>query len=87
VRVYLRSNGDFDLDTRFEGNGSLRLIDIEPYSRCVMTGAYNLLDNLARGVEVDETFVDLQLEAVPGLRTFTTRLVPSIELRATEMGT
>jgi len=61
--VYLRSNGDFDLDTRFEGNGS------------------NLLDNLARGVEVDETFVDLQLEAVPGLRTFTTRSLTGGDLQ------
>jgi hypothetical protein len=29
--------------------------------------AYNLLDNLAGRVEVDETLVDLHLEAVPGL--------------------
>ena len=35
---------------------------------------YNLLDDLARRVEVDETLVDLELVAVPSLRTFTARL-------------
>jgi len=31
------------------------------------------LDNLGRGVEVDETLVDTELVRVPGLGTFTTR--------------
>jgi hypothetical protein len=33
----------------------------------------NLLDDLTRGVEVDEALVDLQLIPVPGLGTLTTR--------------
>lgn len=37
-------------------------------------GTYDLLDNLAGGVQVDEALVDLELVAVPGLRTFTARL-------------
>ena len=35
---------------------------------------YDLLDDLAGGVEVDQTLVDLELVAVPGLGTFTARL-------------
>ena len=35
---------------------------------------YDLLDDLARGVEVDQTLVDLELVTVPGLRTLTARL-------------
>ena len=35
---------------------------------------YNLLDDLAGGVEVDQTLVDLELVAVPGLGTLTARL-------------
>lgn len=33
---------------------------------------HDLLDNLGRGVKVDESLVDLHLEAVPGLGTLTT---------------
>jgi hypothetical protein len=35
---------------------------------------HNLLDNLARGVEVDQTLVDFEFVAVPGLGSLTTRL-------------
>ena len=35
---------------------------------------YDLLDDLAGGVEVDQTLVDLQLESIPGLGTLTARL-------------
>ena len=35
---------------------------------------YDLLDDLARGVEVDQTLVDLELVAVPSLGTLTARL-------------
>ena len=35
---------------------------------------YDLLDDLARGVEVNETLVDLELVAIPGLGTLTARL-------------
>ena len=35
---------------------------------------YDLLDDLARGVEVDQALVDLELVAVPGLGTLTARL-------------
>ena len=35
---------------------------------------YDLLDDLAGRVEVDETLVDFELIAIPGLGTFTARL-------------
>ena len=35
---------------------------------------HDLLDDLGRGVEVDEALVHLELVAVPGLGTFTARL-------------
>lgn len=39
-----------------------------------MKVAYDLLDDLAGGVEVDEALVNLKLVAIPGLGTFTARL-------------
>ena len=46
--------------------------------RCVVKNVrvytHNLLDDLARRVKVDETLVDLELVAVPGLGTLTARL-------------
>ena len=41
---------------------------------------YDLLDDLAGGVEVDQALVDLELVAVPGLGTLTARL-PDTMLR------
>ena len=35
---------------------------------------YDLLDDLAGGVEINETLVDLELVAIPGLGTLTARL-------------
>ena len=35
---------------------------------------HDLLDDLAGGVEIDETLVDLELVAIPGLGTLTARL-------------
>ena len=35
---------------------------------------YDLLDDLAGGVEVDQTLVDLELVTIPGLGTLTARL-------------
>ena len=35
---------------------------------------YDLLDDLAGGVKVDEALVDLELVTIPGLGTLTTRL-------------
>jgi len=61
--VYLRSNGNFNLDTGLEGDRS------------------DLLDNLAGGVEVDETLVDLHLESVPGLGTLTARSLTGGDLQ------
>jgi hypothetical protein len=39
-----------------------------------MLGTYDLLDNFAGGVQVDQPLMDLELVAVPGLRTLTARL-------------
>jgi len=35
---------------------------------------YNLLDNLARGVQINEALVDFEFITVPGLGTLTARL-------------
>jgi hypothetical protein len=35
---------------------------------------HNLLDNLARGVEVNQTLVDFEFVAIPGLGSLTARL-------------
>jgi hypothetical protein len=37
-------------------------------------GTHNLLDNLRRGVQVNQALVDFELVAVPGLGTLTARL-------------
>ena len=47
-------------------------ISIEP--SIVLLSTYDLLDDLAGGVEVDQALVDLELVAVPSLRTLTARL-------------
>ena len=39
-----------------------------------MDGTHDLLDNLAGGVQVDQTLVDLELVAIPSLGTLTARL-------------
>jgi hypothetical protein len=36
--------------------------------------AHNLLDNLARGVQINEALVDFEFITVPGLGTLTARL-------------
>jgi hypothetical protein len=41
--------------------------------------AYDLLDDLAGGVEVNEALVNLELVAIPGLGTFTARLIKRIK--------
>ena len=41
---------------------------------------YDLLDDLAGGVEVDQTLVDLELVAVPGLGSLTARLYSSLRV-------
>ena len=38
------------------------------------SASYDLLHDLAGGVEVDQTLVDLELVAIPGLGTLTARL-------------
>ena len=37
-------------------------------------GTHDLLDNLARGVEVNQTLVDFEFVAIPGLGSLTARL-------------
>lgn len=44
---------------------------------------YNLLDDLAGGMQVDEALVHLELIAIPSLRTFTTGLQNDEHLQET----
>ena len=39
---------------------------------------HNLFDDFGRGVEVNKAFVHLEFKLVPGLRTFTARLMESV---------
>ena len=76
-RLDLSRDGNLDLDTGLEGNaGLLTRWGIVRNEEKEKSGkvTYDLLDDLAGGVEVDQTLVDLQLEAIPGLGTLTTRL-------------
>lgn len=74
-RMYLSRDGNLDLDAGLEGNAGLSTQNTseksQPGERQITD---DLLDDLAGGVEVDQTLVDLQLEAIPGLGTLTTRL-------------
>jgi len=45
--------------------------------------AHDLFDNLTRGVEINETFVDFEFIAVPGLGTLTARLRKERSVRET----
>mgnify|MGYP007051644868 CR=1 FL=1 len=47
---------------------------------------YDLLDDLAGGVQVNEALVDFQLIAIPGLGTFTARLEKMRIVRYTIIG-
>ena len=48
---------------------------ISSKSRCMnYKNTHDLLDDLAGGVKVNETLVDLELVAIPGLGTLTARL-------------
>ena len=69
----LGGDSNLDFDARFQADASLckksgRLVS----SQRMVT--HDLLDNLAGGVQVDQTLVDLQLVTIPGLGTLTTRL-------------
>jgi hypothetical protein len=46
----------------------------------MLTETHNLLDNLGRGVEVDQTLVDLEFVTIPGFRTLTTGLIKGFYL-------
>lgn len=62
----------FRVDDHLLGIGNS---DFDFYTRFDADGS-DLLHDLRRAVQVDEPLVDAHLEAVPGLRTFTTRCLP-----------
>jgi len=70
----LSGNRNLNLNTGFQTDA--RLHKKEVVNLCQHRGecTYDLLHNLAGGVQVDQTLVDLELVAVPSLGTFTTRL-------------
>jgi hypothetical protein len=69
----LSRDGDLDLDTRLQADASLKknILASTPSATQV---THNLLDDLARRVQVDEALVHLELVTVPGLRSLTTGL-------------
>ena len=66
-RLDLSRDGNLDLDTGLEGDGSLSKKVSQDATRASSEITYDLLDDLAGGVEVNETLVDLHLEAVASL--------------------
>ena len=62
-----RRDGNLDLHTGFQANGSLRRIEIRMASMNNKSSPYDLLDDLARRVEVNKTLVNLEFVTVPGL--------------------
>ena len=71
--ICLRRDGDLDLNTRLQAD---RCLQPEMRNSTYTDGekTYNLLDNLAGRVEVNKALVNLELVAVPGLGSLTTRL-------------
>jgi hypothetical protein len=50
-------------------------VRIEQFAKgMIRRKAHNLLDDLARGVQINETLVDFEFITVPGLGTLTARL-------------
>lgn len=62
----LRRDGNFNLYTRFQANRSLRM-SVSVASVHSKHSSYDLLDSLARRVQVNETLVNLEFVTVPGL--------------------
>ena len=76
----LSGNRDLDLNTRLQADaGLLQKISREYPIHSVTTN--DLFDDLARGVQVDETFVDFELVTIPGFRSLTARLWRYIDKR------
>ena len=72
--VSLVGDGNLDLDAGLEADARLKRQGQNNGSDKDVANTHDLLDDLARRVEVDEALVHLELVAVPGLRTLTARL-------------
>ena len=81
MRYNLSRDGNFDLDTGLQADASL-----EDFGGMRMAkdkeqeNTYNLLDDLARRVQVDQALVNLQFVTIPGFGTLTTRLPKNLRL-------
>ena len=60
-------DGDLDLDTGLQADGGLNMQSVTGNLEDKPEMTYDLLHDLRRGVEVNETLVDLELVAIPGL--------------------
>ena len=67
-------NSDFDLDPRLQTDARLSQWLVAENDFFFREKTHNLLDNLTGRMQVDEALVNLKFIAIPGLRTFTTRL-------------
>jgi hypothetical protein len=83
----LSRNRNLDLNSRLQTDARLQITTHECTLAIHEMATYDLLHNLAGGVEVDQALVDLELEAIPGLRTFTTRLRGNNVNESKERGT
>ena len=70
----LRRDCDLDLDPRLQADTRLRCVLDNLGEGRLKREAHDLLDNLARGVQIDEAFVDFEFVTVPGLGALTARL-------------
>lgn len=81
MRYNLSRDGNFDLDTGLQADASLEDFgEMRMAKNKEQENTYDLLDDLARRVQVDQALVNLQLVTIPGLGTLTTRLWKNVRL-------
>jgi hypothetical protein len=65
--LHLSRDGDLDLNTGLQADARLKnALDMVRHSRTKQE-AHNLLNNLARGVQIDKTLVNFEFITIPGL--------------------
>ena len=72
--LQLSGDGDLNFDTRLQTDTRLGHAHQTSGERRVKKKTHDLLDNLARRVEVNEALVDFEFVAIPGLGSLTARL-------------
>jgi len=72
--LHLSRDGDLNLNTGLQADARLKNALNIVHDRRTKQEAHNLLDNLARGVEINKTLVDFEFVTIPSLGALTARL-------------